>query len=754
MLKKMTIKSKLLVISIISIVIALIISIFAIIGPISIKERYNNMMETADTRLTYSNSLINYFDNMRINVNLMINDNFMANGKSEFDNYYNKYYENSNLMKEVFSKYRKNLADDKSVTDENRARLNGDVDRLEDIVLNQCNPIIDTIYAALSDNDLDKAYTTMLDFMKESDEILPIIDDMVVAANDKWNTMTNENTIFIDKLIAVIIAIMLISIIFLLVAAMKITTSIIKPVNRLIDVSEKLSSGDFGINIRSNGSDEISRLANHFAYVADTVNNIVYDVQNTVNKFNEGEIEERLDSSKYKGNYKNLAESINNMILENSELIYNIIDSVQAYSEGNFDFTTHRFKGKKAILHESMDLLKSNLSAVNSALNQSISEITNGNFNNTIDTSNFSGGWLKLIESLNSLTLVIYAPIKDTVNVLNAISASDFSKRIDERKYKGAYKEIANSINITSEILSEHINDISGILLRLANQDLNIVLKGTYQGEFVSIKDSLESVIKNFNMLIKEIASSSEQIAIGSRSIADSGTNLAQGASEQSSAVEELNATVESVAERTAENVQKSNMTSNLAMEAQNNAKTINEEMLNMLDAMAEINQASNNISTIIKAIDDIAFQTNILALNAAVEAARAGEHGKGFAVVAEEVRNLASRSQKSAKETSELIAISLDKAEHGSNIANKTAEALKQITEQIEEISKISTEVAEASEKQNVAIKEINIGLNQIATVVSNNTVASEESATASEELASQSAVFTEILTRFKLKD
>lgn len=754
MLKKMTIKSKLLVISIISIVIALIISIFAIIGPISIKERYNNMMETADTRLTYSNSLINYFDNMRINVNLMINDNFMANGKSEFDNYYNKYYENSNLMKEVFSKYRKNLADDKSVTDENRARLNGDVDRLEDIVLNQCNPTIDTIYAALSDNDLDKAYTTMLDFMKESDEILPIIDDMVVAANDKWNTMTNENTIFIDKLIAVIIAIMLISIIFLLVAAMKITTSIIKPVNRLIDVSEKLSSGDFDINIRSNGSDEISRLANHFDYVADTVNNIVYDVQNTVNKFNEGEIEERLDSSKYKGNYKNLAESINNMILENSELIYNIIDSVQAYSEGNFDFTTHRFKGKKAILHESMDLLKSNLSAVNSALNQSILEITNGNFNNTIDTSNFSGGWLKLIESLNSLTLVIYAPIKDTVNVLNAISASDFSKRIDERKYKGAYKEIANSINITSEILSEHINDISGILLRLANQDLNIVLKGTYQGEFVSIKDSLESVIKNFNMLIKEIASSSEQIAIGSRSIADSGTNLAQGASEQSSAVEELNATVESVAERTAENVQKSNMTSNLAMEAQNNAKTINEEMLNMLDAMAEINQASNNISTIIKAIDDIAFQTNILALNAAVEAARAGEHGKGFAVVAEEVRNLASRSQKSAKETSELIAISLDKAEHGSNIANKTAEALKQITEQIEEISKISTEVAEASEKQNVAIKEINIGLNQIATVVSNNTVASEESATASEELASQSAVFTEILTRFKLKD
>ena len=167
---------------------------------------------------------------------------------------------------------------------------------------------------------------------------------------------------------------------------------------------------------------------------------------------------------------------------------------------------------------------------------------------------------------------------------------------------------------------------------------------------------------------------------------------------------------------------------------------------------MESIKDSSNNISRIIKVIEDIAFQTNLLALNAAVESARAGEHGKGFAVVASEVRDLANRSQNAVRETTALIEDSVAKVTEGTGNALATSESLDKIVKNIEEVSEIISRISTASNAQFEAIARVNANVEKISQVVQNNTSTSEESAAASEELTSQAELLQQMVNFFKV--
>lgn len=304
-----------------------------------------------------------------------------------------------------------------------------------------------------------------------------------------------------------------------------------------------------------------------------------------------------------------------------------------------------------------------------------------------------------------------------------------------------------------SKLVVKPINYLLNCLQRLTAGDMTIDVDINTKDEIGLLAGLNNKNTFNINRIMSNVSTTSEQVAASSRQVSETSMELAQGAAAQSSSVEELTASLEQISAQTRNNADNANLANGLAESVKTNAAKGNIQMNDMLKAMDEINDSSNNISKIIKVIDEIAFQTNILALNAAVEAARAGQHGKGFAVVAEEVRNLASRSANAAKETTDMIEGSINKVVYGTKIANHTADALNEIVDGVGKVASLVGDIAVASNEQAIGIDQISKGIEQVSHVIQTNSATAQECSAAGSELSKQSAKLKRLMEGFTLK-
>ncbi len=313
--------------------------------------------------------------------------------------------------------------------------------------------------------------------------------------------------------------------------------------------------------------------------------------------------------------------------------------------------------------------------------------------------------------------------------------------------------ELGQIFEDTMRRLRAYIGEISGVLDAISNGDLTSNAQQDYIGDFISIKRSMDGIEAKLNDTLGQIKVSAEQVSAGSDQVATGSQALAQGATEQASAVEELSATVTEISENAKMTAQATEEAGQFVEQAGAQLGISMEYVQQLNSAMDKISRSSEEISKIIAAIENIAFQTNILALNAAVEAARAGAAGKGFAVVADEVRNLANKSDEAAKATKDLIESSIAAVTEGSDVVGKVTQSLERTSKSAGGVTDKMSIVVEAIKSQTISISQVNEGIEQIASVVQTNSATSEQSAAASEELSSQASLLKNLVEAFRLK-
>jgi len=307
---------------------------------------------------------------------------------------------------------------------------------------------------------------------------------------------------------------------------------------------------------------------------------------------------------------------------------------------------------------------------------------------------------------------------------------------------------IGNSIALPVIAAVKHAEIISELDLSvdvpesfLKRKDEMGKLAGAFQTLAEALRDTVSGIIK-----------AAQQVSISSEQIGRDNQNLSQRTSEQASSLEEIAATIEESNASTRQNSENAAEASRLADNTLTLAESGGKIVEEAVSSIGEINAASVKIADIISMINEIAFQTNLLALNAAVEAARAGDQGRGFAVVAGEVRNLAQRSGSAAKEIGILIKDSVEKIENGTELVNKSGEALKEIIGAVKQVSTLVSEMAASSDEQRRGIEQITTAVTEMDNMTQQNAALVEETAAASDEMSGQAQELLTMIKRFNV--
>jgi methyl-accepting chemotaxis protein len=483
--------------------------------------------------------------------------------------------------------------------------------------------------------------------------------------------------------------------------------------NEVSQVVVSMSQGDFTsrVNLPLNGS--LDTLKENINSSATIVEGAISEISTVISTQSEGDFGVRV-TGEYSGQLAVLKQTINQSITGIDDAVSDINKVFEGLARGEFYLRIN--SDLKGDLNKMKQGINSTLDKVSQAINE-ILEVTKGQSLGLLDkevTGDYLGQLDDLKQSANNAGATIRSVVDAISSSMTMMNNGDFSSRI-EAQMGGRYSELKSDFNMSMDALSEVISEIKNVSSAQSEGDLSLRIRDGYKGELKDIGESINASLDRVSSIVAQIKSSGMNTLSMAQEQSRAANSISKRTESQACSLEQIAATTEELASSVQQTSKELEGMGAQVTKVKGASHSCQESIALTVSKMDAIRESSTNMETFTNLIDEISFQTNLLALNAAVESARAGEHGRGFGVVAAEVRNLAQRSAQAAKEIKTLITENISIVDEGFEAINSSSNQIKAISVAIDESDQLIRNINNAGAEQARGLGELNSAITQL---------------------------------------